>query len=122
VPPETGAGKPSVLFRISLLLLAIGVAHTVARSETSPLLVDPLVPDTGIRDVPVQNASIVVAIPASTRIPEEPRSDIPFIASTNERIGNVERRVRLDKGGRRISWRSSDGELEARFHHQESIV
>src|SRR5262249_34140626 len=122
VPTETGAGKAPVLFRIGLLLFAIGVAQAVAGGEASLLGVDPLMPDTGIRNVPVQNASIIVSIPAPARIPEEPRRDVPFIASANERIGNVERRVRLDKGRRRVGWCASDRKLEARCHHEEAVV
>ena len=48
VPTETGAGKAPVLIRIGLLLVAIGVADAVAGGKAPPLIVRPLVPDTGL--------------------------------------------------------------------------
>ena len=83
VPAETGAGKAPVLFRIGLFLFTIGEADAVARGETPRLCVHPLVPDTGMHDVPVQDPGVVIAVPAPACVPEECRGDVPFVASAD---------------------------------------
>src|SRR5205085_6368586 len=103
---------PAILLRIGLLFFAIGVTDAVAGGEAPPLGVPPFVADAGVHDVAVQNAGIVVAVPARARVPEEFRADVAFVASANEVGGDIQGRLRLDQRRRRVRRRASDGGFE----------
>ena len=75
-----------------------------------------------MHDVPVQDAGIVVAVPARARVPEEFRGDVPFVASAEEVGGDIQRRLRFDKGCRRVGRRASDRELEAGCDLEEAVI
>jgi hypothetical protein len=75
-----------------------------------------------MHDVPVENAGIIVAIPARAGVPEVSRRDAPFIASAEEIRADIQGRVRFDKGRRRVDGRASNRELEAGCDLEEAVI
>ena len=73
IPAATPAAKPAVLFRIRLLFLAIGIADAIARRESPSRIICPDVPYSCKEYVAVQDAGILVAVPARAGIPEKSR-------------------------------------------------